>query len=121
MGRGIFYQARKRSARVAVLVPLALAATGAHAEEPPFQGHLAGDWGGTRTLLKDKGVDIGLKYTGEVLGNVAGGLKRGASWEGLFDVTFEADLDKLVGWRGARTHIRVFHIHTCLPTILSPV
>jgi porin len=81
------------------------------AEEPAFADKLTGDWAGDRTRLKDKGVEIGVTYTGETFRNMAGGLRRGTSYEGLLDLTLETDLEKLIGWRGAKTHIRAFQIH----------
>jgi len=105
--------ARRASTGLALMTPLvaAMPMTAARAEEPAFAEHMTGDWGGTRTRLKDKGIEIGVVYTGEALANLSGGLKRGTSFEGLLDVTVESDLGKLVGWRGAKTHIRVFDIH----------
>jgi porin len=95
------------------MVPLAAAVpmTSAEAEEPAFGDKLTGDWGGDRTRLKDKGVEIGVTYTGETFRNMSGGLKRGTSFEGQLDVTLETDLEKFIGWRGAKTHIRAFQIH----------
>jgi porin len=44
-------------------------------------------------------------YTGEVMGNASGGLKRGARYLDNLDLVFEADMDQLVGWKGAQIHI----------------
>lgn len=72
--------------------------------EPPDFWHrdtLTGDWGGLRTALADQGVTFSATYTGEVFGNVQGGMKRGASYDGLFQPQVDVDLDKLIGWHGA--------------------
>lgn len=44
-------------------------------------------------------------YTGEVMGNASGGLRRGTRYLDNLDIVFEADMEKLVGWTGAQVHI----------------
>ena len=44
-------------------------------------------------------------YTGEVMGNVSGGRKRGARYLDNFDLVFEADLEQIAGWSGAQLHV----------------
>lgn len=46
-----------------------------------------------------------LTYTGEVMGNVSGGDRRGTRYLDNLDIVFEADMDKLVGWTGAQVHV----------------
>jgi len=46
-----------------------------------------------------------ITYTGEVMGNAAGGVRRGARYLDNLDLVFEADMGALVGWRGARVHV----------------
>ena len=60
--------------RLSVLaVAAVVGASAAQAKEPPKpksiweQETLTGDWGGARTALKDRGIDITLNYTGEML------------------------------------------------------
>ena len=48
-----------------------------------------------------KALSFPISYTGEGLGNIAGGYKRGAVYEGLLSVGVQGDLDKLFGWQGA--------------------
>jgi porin len=73
---------------------------------------LTGDWGGARTALSDKGIEIGIAYIGETFGVLSGGLRRGATYEGRLDVTIDTDLEKLMGWTGAKTQVRAFQIHS---------
>lgn len=96
---------------LALIMPLAVAmpSTSAQAGEP--NEHLTGDWGGARTHLEERGIEVGVIYIGETFSNLSGGLKRSTSYEARVDLTIETDLDKLVGWRGGRTHLRVFNIH----------
>lgn len=72
---------------------------------------LTGDWAGARTTLNEKGVEIGINYIGETLSILSGGLRRGSVYEGRLDVTVDADLEKLVGWTGGKSHVRAFQIH----------
>ena len=73
-------------------------------ETPPHIWHrdtLTGDWGGLRKELADKGVVFTMTYTGEVWGNVKGGIKQGATYDGQLLPQADVDLDKLMGWKGA--------------------
>ncbi len=99
-------------------VALTLAASGAQAAQPAKapqsiwdQDKLTGDWGGARTDLSNKGIDITLNYVAEVFGVLSGGLDQRASYEGRLEFSVDADLSKLIGWRGATTHVTVFQIH----------
>jgi len=60
---------------LAWIVTLAAAGYGgAHAEESP--DGLLGDWGGLRTFLLDRGVDLELNYINEAASNVRGGASQ---------------------------------------------
>jgi porin len=108
---------------VALTVPLSLiGANSARAEpgtaasaEPNLaeRTRVTGEWGGARTALEQKGIEVVLQYIGETLG-VSGGVIPGgphASYEGRLDMIVNTDLEKLLGWTGARTHVRAFQIH----------
>ncbi|MBU3666353.1 MAG: carbohydrate porin [Chthoniobacterales bacterium] len=70
-------------------------------EKPWMQWDYAtGDWDKNRPLLSDRGVEIFATYTSQVWGNVTGGLKRGATYSGLFQFGLDADLEKAIGWKG---------------------
>ncbi|HVV94789.1 MAG TPA: carbohydrate porin [Hyphomicrobiales bacterium] len=70
----------------------------------PKLGRL-GDPTGLRQALAKKGVSLCVTYTGEVMGNVSGGLRRGALYEDKFEFDLDVDLDKLAGWPGASIHV----------------
>lgn len=71
-----------------------------------YAGEFAtGDWGGTRTALSDKGLDITIGYTAEVFGNVSGGFRQGAAFNGLLELGLDVDLEKLAGIKGLTAHI----------------
>jgi porin len=46
-----------------------------------------------------------LTYTGEVMGNASGGVRRGTRYLDNLDIVFEADMERLVGWTGAQVHV----------------
>jgi porin len=46
-----------------------------------------------------------IAYTGEVMANAAGGVRRGVRYLDNLDLVFEADLDQAAGWSGARLHV----------------
>jgi porin len=75
------------------------------------QDTLTGDWGTARTALKDRGIDVAINYIGETLAVLSGGIDRRASYEGRLEVSVDSDLEKLIGWKGATTHVTVFQIH----------
>ena len=44
-------------------------------------------------------------YTGEVIANAAGGMRRGTRYLDNFDLVLEADLGRVMGWQGAELHV----------------
>jgi porin len=89
-------------------------------DQPPASPHaggfwerdlLTGDWGGTRTDWENRGVRLGANYTGELLGNISGGVRRGAIYEGRLELLLNLDLEKAVGWSGATFHVNAYQIH----------
>ena len=72
---------------------------------------LTGDWGGLRTNLEAAGVNFGLEEQSELWGNLAGGLRRGGVYDGLLTPNLTLDLEKLVGWQGAKFFVNAFQIH----------
>ena len=110
---------------VAVRFPVLVAATVAGLSAPVAQAAdkpkeaksiweqetLTGDWGGTRSALKDRGIDITLNYVGETFAVLSGGIDRRGSYEGRFEFSLDSDLEKLFGWKGAATHVTIYQIH----------
>ena len=87
--------------------------TKAPAKQPSIwdQDTLTGDWGGARTALKDKGIDVTIAYINETLAVLSGGVRRQASYEGRLEFSVDTNLEKLTGWSGASTHVTVYNIH----------
>ena len=65
---------------------------------------LSGDWGGLRSQLDRNGVTFTFNYTNDFLANARGGVKRGSVDLGVFQPQLDIDLQKLLGWDGARIH-----------------
>ena len=61
--------------------------------------------------LQKYGVKFAATYIGETLGNVSGGLKRGAICEGRLNLAVDADLVKLAGLSQVTFHANIFQIH----------
>jgi porin len=57
------------------------------------------------------GVRLELRYTGEVIGVVSGGIRRGSAYEGRADLELDADLAQLAGWQGTVLHASAYQIH----------
>jgi porin len=72
---------------------------------------LTGDWNGLRTSLEEAGVKFGLQEQSEVWGNMTGGARRGAVYDGLATGSLTFDLEKLVGWTGATFFVNAYQIH----------
>jgi porin len=53
------------------------------------------------TQLNDRGISFLFTYTGEVFGDLAGGYKQGAVYDGLVKAGIQIDLEKMTGWKGA--------------------
>ncbi len=106
---------RRAAALVAVLGLGVCAATARAEDEAPkdfwHQGTLTGDWGGLRKELADKGISFSMSYTAEVWGNVSGGIKRGATYDGVLLPEVDVDLEKLAGWEGARFSVSMLQGH----------
>jgi porin len=66
---------------------------------------LLGDAFGLRTALGNYGITFGLQTTNEVFGNVSGGIKRGASLNGLTMFSAGLDTDKAFGWEGGTFNV----------------
>lgn len=68
--------------------------------------HKSGD-----DVLLDWGIVFSRTYIGEILGNTSGGVRAGTIYAGRLDVGVDADLERSLGWRGARFHANMFQIH----------
>jgi len=67
--------------------------------------------GDFRKALLDRGFNFQLNYTGEVLGNPRGGVKRRAIYDNLLELAVDGDLDKVAGLKGASFHINSYQVN----------
>jgi porin len=72
---------------------------------------LTGDWSGQRSALAARGFDVRLNYTGDLLGNLSGGIRRGWTYQGLAEIGVDLDFERAFGWRGGRAHVSALQIH----------
>jgi len=90
---------------------------GSRPSEPNFftnlwtRDNLLGDIGGLRTTLGNYGITLNLQETSEVFGNVAGGIRRGAAYDGLTQMSLVLDTAKAFGWEGGTLNISALQIH----------
>jgi porin len=59
----------------------------------------------------NKGLNFGATYIADNIGNVSGGVARGAIHFGRLDLSVDADLEKLFGWTGARIYANAYEIY----------
>jgi len=90
-----------------LLSALMLAVAGEEVTLPPPHGHLphAHTHAPGETDETHGPILLQATYTGEVMSNASGGVKRGTRYLDNFDLVFEADMEALVGWNGAQVHV----------------
>jgi len=69
--------------------------------DPDFwtQQELTGDWGGTRSRWKEKGIELEFKLSNFFQGVASGGLREESEYNGKFEYTMKFDLGKVAGWK----------------------
>ncbi len=72
---------------------------------------LLGDLFGLRSALSPYGISIALQETSEVLGNVTGGTKTGADYDGLTQAVLQLDTQRAFGWYGGLLNVSALQIH----------
>lgn len=90
-----------RAVSLGLLMSLAAAAAAAEPTDQPPPEHLLKGWSDG---LAAKGVDLGLEYKAEVVGNVSGGRERGIDYSHLVIGTADLDGGKLWGAKGLKIH-----------------
>ena len=69
---------------------------------------LTGDWGGTREKIHERGILLDLSLKVDLLRN-RGGLADGGHNMRHLDIKLKADMEKILGWRGATGFINLIH------------
>ena len=96
----------------AITVALAVLAVPGHgASAADLDGSCCADPGGIRKALAGRGITFGASYTGDVNGNVSGGIKQGTHYAGLLELYNDIDLQKAMGLTGLSFHMSVYQIH----------
>lgn len=72
---------------------------------------LLGDWGGARTRLYEKGVDVALDYSANLWSNLDGGAKTGSRANGDVDLVMSLDGERLFGSHGTTASFYVLGNH----------
>jgi len=72
---------------------------------------LLGNMGGIRTVLGSYGLTLSFTDSENLLGNLAGGVKRGATLQGVATGTMEIDTGKAFGLQGGTFHVTALQIH----------
>ena len=94
-------------------------ATKAKESEPsPESGptHLMEGISQWRQRASARGFDFNVQYLGEVIGNLSGGVRRSAVYQGLLKAGFDLDGEKIVGWKGSILHISGLYAHGRSPS-----
>ena len=72
---------------------------------------MLGDMWGLRTQLSKLGISFALQETSEVLGNVTGGARQGAAYDGLTQMAVQVDTSRAFGWYGGTFNVSALQIH----------
>ncbi len=94
-------------------------ATKAKESEPspePGPTHLMEGISQWRQRASARGFDFNVQYFGEVIGNLSGGVRRSAVYQGLLKAGFDLDGEKIVGWKGSILHISGLYAHGRSPS-----
>ena len=88
-----------------LLLATAPAALASYADQDTYAGNLFNNWGGARTKLAEKGIDVTVEYKADLWNLASGGLKSGTSYNDNLDIKFELDGEKLFGIKGNRAMV----------------
>jgi porin len=69
------------------------------------------DFADTRKSLAESGIGIGGFYAAETFGNPTGGIKQGATYDGVLELHLDGDMQKLGFWKGLCFHANGYQIH----------
>jgi len=72
---------------------------------------MLGDMGGLRPWLGKYGVTLTVTETSEILGNLRGGLARGAAYDGVTTAALQLDTQEAFGLPGGQFNVSALQIH----------
>jgi porin len=73
--------------------------------------YLLGDMGGLRPLLSKYGLTLNIEETSELLGNVSGGTRQGADYDGLTQMDLQLDTARAFNFHGGTFNISGLQVH----------
>jgi len=76
-----------------------------------MQDYMLGTWGGRRTALMDKGIDMEFLYFGANPRNMHGGIETGNAYQGVFWGLIDVDTEKLINHPGGHFRYGTVYIH----------
>lgn len=74
------------------------------------RSNLLGDADGLRSGLWNYGITFGIQDTNEVWGNTSGGIRTGASYDGVTLLSVGVDTQKAFGWQGGTFNVSAWNI-----------
>jgi porin len=77
----------------------------------PENAVVAIDAAGIREALAKSGLGLGGFYVGETFGNPSGGIKQGATYDGVLELHLDGDIQKMGLWKGLCFHANAYQIH----------
>jgi porin len=77
----------------------------------PSRTNLLGSMGGLRDVLGSHGITLNITDAETLLGNVSGGIKQGATMQGLTTVTLQLDTGKAFGLPNGTFNVSALQIH----------
>ena len=72
---------------------------------------LLGDMWGLRTDLSKYGISLAVLETSEYMGNVSGGVKQSAAYDGLTQIVAQMDTNRAFGHYGGLANVSVLNLH----------
>ena len=106
-------------AMLSILVAVAASAQTLNAPHSIKGSYLTGDWGGSRSGLKDKGLVLELSYTSFYQGLVSGTGEEDFDYGGKVDARIEFDTGMAGLWEGGRFRSHIEYSHGELATNLG--
>jgi porin len=73
--------------------------------------YLLGDMWGLRPLLSKGGVSLAISETSELLGNITGGVRQGADYDGLTQMDLQVDTQRALNFYGGTFNVSGLQIH----------
>ncbi|MCB0324739.1 MAG: carbohydrate porin [Bdellovibrionales bacterium] len=96
---------KRKSGSVSLFVVLFLGVSTFPGSARADAGGLLGDWGGAKTAMAERGVEVETILTGDVVGNAVGGLERDTTVLGNLDIAATLDTGKAGWWENGTVFI----------------